>query len=158
MSVQENKTLAISFFEASFSGDFDRWRSLMTDDFRYWNGGKWKDREGYLAVAERLSQDLIEGEYTMEIGSVTAEDDRVVIEAETNYDVPGGHHYQNFYAWILQIRDGKILSLKGHADTLHASRIFGNPDVSAEGDERESPVEEVIQTLTGTTPQPTPTD
>jgi uncharacterized protein len=151
---QANKKLAMLWLETGLKGEFERWQSMMHDNFRYWHGaGEWHDKSGYIEISRMLSQDLITGNYTMEIGSVTAEDDRVVIEAETNYEVQNGKHYRNWYVWVLQIRDGKILLFKGHHDTHHAHRVFSS-DVSVEDDARQSPVEEVIMTLRGPTPHP----
>lgn len=155
MTPEDNKALAISWFEAGFGDDFEGWASMLHDDFRYWHGGEWQDRAGYLAVAERLAG-LVQGEFTMKVGAVIAEGDLVVMEAETGMYLRNGEHYSNFYVNFLQFRDGRILRLKGHNDTLHAFRNFGNPGVSAQGEARQSPLEEVATTLRGTPPQPAP--
>jgi ketosteroid isomerase-like protein len=152
-SPAENKALAVAWFESGFGDDFEQWASLLHDDFRYWHGATWQDRAGYLAVAERLAG-LVQGEFTMALGSVIAEGDTVVIECESGMTLNNGDHYSNFYVNFLTFRDGKILRLKGHNDTLHAFRTFGNPGVSAEGVARQSPLEEVTATLRGTPPQP----
>ena len=153
MTPEDNKALALSWYEAGFGDDFEGWASMLHDDFRYWHGGTWQDKSGYLAVAERLAG-LTQGIYTMKIGAVIAEGDTVVMEAETEMVLKSGEQYSNFYVNILEFRDAKIVRLKGHNDTLHAFRYFGNPGVSAEGDARQSPLEVTSATLQGALPKP----
>ena len=157
MTVQENKELAMSWLEAGFNGDSDRWLSLLHEDFHYWNGGKWHDRAGYVGIADRLSNDLLKGEFSLKIGTITAEEDRVVVEAEPSYDLQSGNHYHNFYVYILRFRDGKIVSFTNHFDTAHADRIFDNRETKVAETERESPLLQVTQTFKGSGPLPAPT-
>ena len=60
MTVEDNKELVFSWFEAAFAGDTDKWLGLMHDDFRYWVPGNmsfsgWTDRDGLLRASEMLS-------------------------------------------------------------------------------------------------------
>jgi ketosteroid isomerase-like protein len=148
VTTQENKELALSWFEAMYSRE-DRWRSMIHDDFRYWAIGRWQDVDGFIDEVERHAS----GPYTLKIGDVTAEDDRVVIEAEPSYDLPNGRNYTNFYVFSVRIRDGKILRYRAHLDTLHAYRIFDGPPVF-DPEVRESPFEEVLRTFLGPSPKP----
>jgi uncharacterized protein len=157
MTTQESKALAMSWLEAGFGGDFDRWLGMLHDDLRYWFCGRWVDKAGFLKVVEGMQQ-FMKGNYTYEIGAITAEDDRVVIEAETNYDLQNGGHYHNIYVSIMKFRDGKLHRYFSHNDTLAACRTFEPIGVWKDVDPqaRESPVEHVLMTITGPVPRSQP--
>jgi ketosteroid isomerase-like protein len=150
VTTQETRELALAWLNAGFSGDFDRWLSMLDDDFRYFYCGKWQDKAGYLKVVASMPN-FVKGDYSYDVGSITAEGDRVVIEAETNYDLQDGDHYHNAYVTILQFRNGKILRYIAHNDTLVAFRTFDKLGIwrEVEPSERQSPIEDVRLTLEG---------
>ena len=56
----------------------------------------------------------------MDVLSLTAEEDRVAMEAESHVLHPSnGRVYNNFYHNLFRIRDGKIVLFKEYQDTLH---------------------------------------
>ena len=55
---------------------------------------------------------------------MTAEGDRVAVEAETYGEHVSGKTYNNFFHFLLVIRDGKIQEWKEYMDTKHASYTF----------------------------------
>lgn len=56
--------------------------------------------------------------FTLRIRSITAEDDRVAVEAEGNALHANGRRYDNHYCYIFQIRDGQISLFREYQDTL----------------------------------------
>jgi len=53
-----------------------------------------------------------------EIGGMTAEGDRVAVEAESHAETPRGH-FNNRYHFLFELRDGKIVLAKEYADSLY---------------------------------------
>jgi ketosteroid isomerase-like protein len=63
--------------------------------------------------------------FTMRLVSLTAEDDRVAMEAEGNMGTPGVRpHYHNVYYLLLRVRDGQLTLYKEYQDTLHIFDVF----------------------------------
>jgi ketosteroid isomerase-like protein len=149
VSLQSNKDLVMSWFEASVTGDHDRWESLMHDDFRFWIGGKWHERAGLVGVAAKARSEWVSGQRTLTIGAVTAEDDRVLFEAQSSYPLPDGSRYTNFFLYSVQVRDGKILTFKDFADTLYNYLTLAPPGARERATARETPIDEVTRTITG---------
>jgi ketosteroid isomerase-like protein len=61
------------------------------------------------------------GHMKIEILGVTAEGDRVAIEAKSTgiANPANGRRYGNFYHFLMKIADGKLLLFKEYQDTLH---------------------------------------
>jgi ketosteroid isomerase-like protein len=148
VSIEENKELALSWIKGMYDHD-ESWQSMLHEDFRYWAIGQSQDKSGFIGVVENHPA----GQYTLKIGPVTAEGDRVMIEAEPSYDLPDGRNYTNFYLFAIEFRDGKVYRYRAHNDVLQAFRIFG-PSAGIEPEVRASPFDEVLMKLGGPTPQP----
>ena len=55
---------------------------------------------------------------------LTAEGDRVAVEAESYAKMKNGKTYQNTYHFLFIVRDGKIQSVKEYLDTIHANAVL----------------------------------
>jgi ketosteroid isomerase-like protein len=63
--------------------------------------------------------------FTLRLVSLTAEEDRVAMEAEGNIGTPGVRpHYHNIYYILLRVRDGQLTLYKEYQDTLHIFDVF----------------------------------
>ena len=60
-----------------------------------------------------------------EVHNLTAEGDRVAIEAEGRAELKNGRIYANRYHYLFVFRDGKICRAKLYNDTKHAAEIQG---------------------------------
>ena len=56
---------------------------------------------------------------------MTAEDDRVAVEAESMAKLVNGERYHNRYHFLFVLRDGRIQAVKEYLDTLHAMSALG---------------------------------
>jgi ketosteroid isomerase-like protein len=56
--------------------------------------------------------------------NVTAEDDRVAVEATSEGLHASGKNYSNHYHFLLTWRDGQLLELKEFMDTEHATDVL----------------------------------
>lgn len=124
MTLEANKSRALAFMH-----DFVRTatidRSRFTDDATWWtlSGGALPidvhaERTGQLAAARFV------GPGRFDIEAVTAEGDRVAIEARGHQPLTGGDSYDNTYLWLFRFREDKIASVKAYFDTALAYRTF----------------------------------
>jgi ketosteroid isomerase-like protein len=150
-----NKELALRWFEALVSGDADTAMSLLADDFRYFLAGTmpasgWWDREGFFATV-RMMAGALAGPITMRIGDVTAEDDRVWFEAESEAALVNGVSYANTYVIGVRVRDGKIVEMKEFSDSLHVFEAIDAPGTRGPRKSRQSPLTFVTVSVQGST-------
>lgn len=119
--LERNKQLARDFFAAISRGDAEAIVAAYDD-------------EGYV---QTMGNTLISGVFTkpqiaaacgaifdafpqgirFEIHNLTAEGDRVAIEAESFGQHSSGRLYNNKYHFFMRIRNGKVLALKEYMDT-----------------------------------------
>ena len=55
---------------------------------------------------------------------MTAEDDRVAVEATSFATMEDGRVYANSYHFLVTIRDGKVATVREYMDTIHARETF----------------------------------
>jgi len=55
---------------------------------------------------------------------ITAEGDRVAVEAESYAKLKNGRTYQNQYHMLFVVRDGKVQQVKEYMDTMHANQVL----------------------------------
>jgi ketosteroid isomerase-like protein len=129
MSTEENKRIALAYFAERSAGNPEAFARL--DDSATWwvmakspMGGKKTKAE----LMEIISQnaDRMEIPIRLTVTGVTAEGDRVAIEAEGYAKLKDGKTYENLYHFLFIIKDGKIQLAKEYCDTLYADEIFNN--------------------------------
>jgi uncharacterized protein len=150
-----NKDLVLRWFQALVSGDADTATSLLANDFRYFLTGTmpasgWWDREGFFATV-RMMADALAGPITMRIGDVTAEEDRVWFEAESEAMLTNGVCYANTYVIGVRVRDGKIAEMKEFSDSLHVFESIDAPGTRGPRKPRQSPLKSVTASVQGAT-------
>lgn len=128
MSLDDNKRLVRRFWEAFSTKRLQEAFDLLADDATWWIAGD-------LAISGTYSKakfvELSSGILTEFPGGVqvtptvlTAEDDRVAMEATSYGERTNGRLYQNHYHFQHVIRDGKILAIREYMDTDHVNRIL----------------------------------
>ncbi|BCQ07361.1 hypothetical protein JMUB5695_00782 [Mycobacterium heckeshornense] len=150
-----NKELALTWFQALVSGDAQTAMSRMADHFRYFLTGTmpasgWWDKKGFLDSA-RMFSSVLAGPITMRIGDVTAEGERVWIEAESEAPLASGGTYTNTYVIALKVSNGKITEMKEFSDTLHVFEAIDAPEIRGPRKPRQSPLTTVTATVQGPT-------
>jgi hypothetical protein len=131
MSAHSNKELVKRYFDAVNAGDEQRIRSLVTDDFvfksMYQNPPSMRmewDIEGF-AAAPRIMSSHMNKPIVLTPGTMTAEDDRVAVEAESYGEMKNGKVYANAYHFLFRIRDGKIAEVREYSCSYTAYDVFG---------------------------------
>ena len=111
--------LAHAFIDAVRAGHLPD--ALLTEDMTGWiTTGGTVPREAYRAMVASL-QAMLDGPIEMTVDAITAEDDRVVIEAHSVARLVNGESYANTYVYVLRLSpDGRIASVAEHYNALTA--------------------------------------
>lgn len=77
----------------------------------------------FLAFAEAFTTKLVGNRSNLIVQGVTAEGDRVAIEAVSHGQMTNGKTYNNTYHYLFIFKDGKIRMAKLYNDTQHATEV-----------------------------------
>jgi ketosteroid isomerase-like protein len=121
---EQNKQLVLTFIEAMGRGDADAAAPCIAEDtFTLAKGfGKFagvRTHDTILATIGAFRQLMPDG-MAPTILSVTADDDRVVVEFEGHGTLVNGEDYANQYCMVFMIRDGKIRQVNEYFCTILA--------------------------------------
>jgi len=131
MSIETNKNVVLSFLEDFSVGKIDAALSLMDDTATWWLAGK--PDEFALAGTKTKTQfaEIVKGIVTampkglqMTPRGITAEGDRVAVEAESYGETVAGKIYNNLYHFLFEVRDGKIQSVREYLDTMRVKELL----------------------------------
>ena len=131
---ERNRAIVRELFAAISRADVEKLDELYADDFELWTAGS-LPFSGTRTRAEALEgMRLIGGMFpqgiTFTLGEMTAEGDRIAVEAESDGMHASGTRYHNVYHFLLVIRDGKVVRLKEYMDTLVAQDVLMRPPAS----------------------------
>jgi ketosteroid isomerase-like protein len=130
VSATANKQIALSFLHAIEEQDADKIANLLTDDAEYWIPG-----QPHFPVAGRrskaeakaffaMAKQILNPGFRFTVKSMTAEDDRVSLEASGVGLARNGKTYDNTYHFLFRMRDGKICYVAEYMDTQHVAEVF----------------------------------
>ncbi len=130
MGIEQNKALVTRFWQAFSDGDYDAALSMLADDATWWVGG-----------TTALSGTYAKPEFAKLLGEITsmapagikvtpkqltAEGDRVSVEAESHADINNGRTYRNVYHFMMVVKDGKLHAVREYLDTEHVTATFAD--------------------------------
>jgi ketosteroid isomerase-like protein len=122
MRVEENRALALRMVASLGGGKPDQ--SLFHPQAEWWVPGQgWFPNDKFLAFAEAFTDKLVGNRSNLTVEGVTAEGDRVAIEAVSHGQMTNGKIYNNTYHYLFVFEDGKIRKAKLYNDTLHAAEV-----------------------------------
>ena len=126
--VEANKRIARDFMDAMSSGEAERILALYSDDVSVWTAGSLPfsglhDLSEVAALCDGLLGAFPEG-LRFSIQAMTAEGERVAIEAEGRGTHASAKVYRQRYHFLLVIRDGKIVQMKEYFDTELAREVL----------------------------------
>ena len=127
---EAHKQAAKEFLKASAKHDPGPIAELLHEDATYWTAGIPRlfayggTRSKAEIVAYMATPSIFIGGAEVEFGSVTAEGERVAIEAVTSGTTADGRHYSNAYHYLFVFRDGRIIQVKEYLDTAAAAEFF----------------------------------
>lgn len=123
MSIEANKSVVRAFIDSLCRADPDR--SLVAKDAVWWIPGRGHiSRDAFFDLAAGVNA-LFTGPPVMKITAVTAEDDRVAVEAEGRAELKDGRLYENTYHFLFYVRDGLIREAREHNNSAVPAALFG---------------------------------
>jgi steroid delta-isomerase-like uncharacterized protein len=123
-----NKALIEKFFAAMNTGDTETLVNAYADDGYVWTmgntliSGKY-DKEAIRGFADGIYEAFPAG-LSFTVLNVTAEGERVAVEAQSEGEHASGQTYSNRYHFLFTIHDGQIASLHEYMDTELATDIL----------------------------------
>lgn len=131
MSAEENKKLVLGFFENFSAGRTAEALGQLSDTATWTVMGR---PEGFALAGTKTKAEftqLLQGiGAAMPKGlrltpkALTAEGDRVAVEAESYGEHANGKVYNNLYHFLLEVREGKIQAVREYLDTIHAKDVL----------------------------------
>ena len=113
-----NHAVAEAYLAAVTAGDLPD--ALLTDDMTAWLTTQGTIPKSAYQNAIRLLARMCESPIRFTVSAVTAEDDRVVVEAQSQATLIDGQAYANTYVFSLRVRDGRIAWIAEHFNPLIA--------------------------------------
>ena len=128
--VERNKRIVLDCVMALRDGHMALFHSMMADDAEIWvpEGTRFSvtyTPSSYVTQLGATLFPLIDGKQKTEIHTITAEEDRVCLEAETYLKFKDGRVYNNRYHFLFRVQDGLIVSMKEYLNTQHITDVFG---------------------------------
>jgi len=122
MSTAQNRATAIKMVEQISKGILDD--SLLCKDACWWIPGKGTvSRQEFQVIVDSFNS-MKKSDLTMTIHGITAEQDRVAIEAESHGELINGTVYNNTYHFLFLFENGKIKLAKEYNDSKYAADTF----------------------------------
>jgi ketosteroid isomerase-like protein len=128
---EDNKELARRMLAALTEANVDFIKENYAEDFRIWTAGSLPfsgsgDKASAVAGMPAVL-DLFPDGLRFSIVALTAEGDRVAIEATGEGTTVLGRGYRQDYHFLMRVRDGKIVEWKEYMDTEHARTVLVDP-------------------------------
>ena len=128
---EKNEQLAREFFDKLSTGDLELVRPCFHEQAKWIVRAKGIPGAGvhsgrdyiideFLAPVRGLFED---GDPKVYVDRVFGKGDLVAIQSKSLGKMRNGKTYENYYAWILQFRDGKIIELSEYMDTYYVSTL-----------------------------------
>jgi ketosteroid isomerase-like protein len=129
---EDNKSLARRMMTALSEADVDFIKENYAEDFRIWVAGSLPfsgpgDKTSAVAGMPAVLS-LFPSGLRFSILAMTAEGERVAIEATSEGTTASGGAYKQDYHFLMRVRDGQIVEWKEYMDTEHAREMLaGEP-------------------------------
>ena len=132
MSIEDNKLIVLEFWRRFSASDFVAAVDLLADDNFSWllSGDPAKfpmaglrNKAEMTALFGAILQIAPKGLQITPL-TLTAEDNRVSMEAVSQAVTASGKHYSNRYHFLIELKDGKLQSVREYLDTQYANEIF----------------------------------
>ena len=135
MTDSANKQVARAFIDALSRGDVDAMAQVITDDIVADAKGTSvvsmkRDHAAVLEAVAGIRASTKDG-IAFTIVALTEDEDRVVCEVQGASELVTGQPYNNDYAFVFTLRDGKICGIREYFDTKLAEETMG-PLLAAE--------------------------
>jgi len=131
VSLEDNKRVVLAYIRSMETGSPEP--GLLAEDVTWWLPRLGAIEPARLAKVMALARPRLASGVSMSVDHVTAEGDRVAVEARGHARTVDGKDYDNVYHFLFLLRGGKIVEIHEHADSAYAHRILGmNPTAELE--------------------------
>lgn len=121
--IDANKAVVRAFFDTLNSQGIYAAIQSLPDEATIWSvAGTWTKQQ-YLDRASKLG-DILVRPMQIALGSITAEDDRVAVEANSSAKFKGDMEYANVYHFLFRVQHGKIVGFREHHNTKHHAVVL----------------------------------
>ena len=133
MTVEENKEVVRKAYSSITEGNLDGFFDCLTDDVKWTFIGTRRFGRSFVGKEDITNNlfgplgEILEGTIRIGIKSLTAEGQRVVMEAEGKSSTKTGGAYNNTYCIVLDLEGGKIANIQEYLDTELVTEVFGQP-------------------------------
>jgi len=130
IDTEANKQLVSRFFATFSRGDVPALLDAMTDGACWQVMGRLDgmsgryDKAAFGPLVAGAAALYKSGALEIRPVAMTAEADRVAVEAEGFAELTDGRIYQPQYHFLITVRGGKVAEVREYMDTLHAKEIF----------------------------------
>lgn len=132
MTVEDNKRVVREVCDHFRKSNAEGLIDAMTDDATWWVNGKphlfpssgTKTKEEAAKMFRNMLSAYADG-LDMRIVSIIGEGDIVAAETRSHAITKTGKVYENEYAFLFTIRDGKVAKVREYTDLLHVMEVFG---------------------------------
>jgi len=134
-SAATNAERVREFFETLSTGDLEALRPLIHPDGSWEATGKSIPGAGITRGRDRIIDEFlapvrglfVPGDPKIEIVRLFSEGPWVAAETEAHGTLSNGKPYDNRYAWIIEIKDGKVFALREYMDTAYILAQLSGP-------------------------------
>lgn len=114
MGIEDNKTVVLAWLKAF---ETEPAYHLLCDEVSWWAPGMGRIGLDQFKLQMSNIYKVLKTPVYLTIDHVTAEGDRVAVEAESFATHVSGKPYNNKYHFLMRFRDGKLLEFKEYMDT-----------------------------------------
>ena len=131
MSAAENKEIIRTMFAELSKGNADAFLSTLADDVNFTIIGSTKFSGVFKGKAELVAKVLaplgaqLENGLTMHVDNLIAEGDNVVLQGRGESTTKSGQAYNNTYAQVFRLENGKVQQVTEYLDTELVNAVFG---------------------------------
>ena len=132
MSTEDTRATVERWLELAGSGDINGAMALFAEDAVWSNIGSTRfsgDFVGVQGILEGLIGPLfaeLEAGIASDLEAVIADGDRAVVLSSGKARTHTGKDYNNTYAQVFTVRDGRIVSVREYMDTALVDAVFGS--------------------------------
>lgn len=131
-TAQANRQTILEFFHKSQSGEDVM--PMLSDDLKWWVPGNWALGGTYtkteLATIFDRVFNMLDGRPQFTINNITAEENRVAVDASSTGRFKDGRPFGNSYHFLFVLHEGMIVEGKEFMDTAYMVELIAkHPDI-----------------------------
>lgn len=131
MATEESRAVVQSWIDCTARGDIDAALALFDENAVWTNIGSTRFSGEFTGLAN-ITRELIgplfgelEGGIASEIEVLLADGDRAVLLSRGRARTRSGRDYNNTYAQVFTVKDGRITAVREYMDTALVDSVFG---------------------------------